>query len=147
MLVCLQANCCSDHVHCCPPEFKCDILKQECVGKRGLRIRWINTIPPHKSSTSIRKGLPSHMDIKCLDGHSECKSGQTCCKLASGDYGCCPIPKVWSIKVSVLFCVMHFVFFHNNLVVLWSPLVLHYITLFVCGLPWFFIISLYLFLC
>ena len=88
-----DANCCSDHVHCCPPEFKCDLFKQECVGKRGLRIRWINTIPPHESSTSNRKGLPSHTDIMCPDGHSECKSGQTCCKLASGNYGCCPIPK------------------------------------------------------
>ena len=33
--------------------------------------------------------------VKCPDGQSECKTGQTCCKLASGQYGCCPIPKVW----------------------------------------------------
>ena len=32
--------------------------------------------------------------MKCPDGQSECKTGQTCCKLASGQYGCCPIPKV-----------------------------------------------------
>ena len=24
---------------------------------------------------------------------SKCQTGQTCCKLATGDYGCCPIPK------------------------------------------------------
>ena len=33
-------------------------------------------------------------NVVCPDGQSECKSGQTCCKLASGNYGCCPIPKV-----------------------------------------------------
>ena len=33
-------------------------------------------------------------NIVCPDKQSECKSGQTCCKLATGNYGCCPIPKV-----------------------------------------------------
>jgi hypothetical protein len=37
--------------------------------------------------------------VKCPDGQSECKTGQTCCKLASGHYGCCPIPKVSFVLV------------------------------------------------
>ena len=28
----------------------------------------------------------------CPDGVSECASGNTCCKLSSGAYGCCPLP-------------------------------------------------------
>ena len=33
-------------------------------------------------------------NVICPDGQSECKTGQTCCKQASGQYGCCPLPKV-----------------------------------------------------
>ena len=31
--------------------------------------------------------------VVCPDGQSECPSGNTCCKLSSGEYGCCPLPK------------------------------------------------------
>ena len=31
--------------------------------------------------------------MRCQDGTSECPSGNTCCKLSSGEYGCCPLPK------------------------------------------------------
>jgi hypothetical protein len=29
-------------------------------------------------------------DVICPDGQSRCQTGQTCCKLATGNYGCCP---------------------------------------------------------
>lgn len=29
----------------------------------------------------------------CADGKSQCPRGNTCCKLATGEYGCCPLPK------------------------------------------------------
>ena len=32
--------------------------------------------------------------VKCPDGQSECPDGNTCCKTSSGQYGCCPLPKV-----------------------------------------------------
>ena len=32
-------------------------------------------------------------NVKCPGGQSECPDGYTCCKLSSGDYGCCPLPK------------------------------------------------------
>ena len=31
--------------------------------------------------------------VVCPGGQSQCPSGSTCCKLSSGDYGCCPLPK------------------------------------------------------
>ena len=31
-------------------------------------------------------------NVVCPDGQSECPSGNTCCKLSSGQYGCCPLP-------------------------------------------------------
>jgi hypothetical protein len=30
--------------------------------------------------------------VKCDDG-SSCPTGKTCCKLISGQYGCCPYPE------------------------------------------------------
>lgn len=37
-------------------------------------------------------------NVVCPDGQSQCKDGQTCCKLATGQYGCCPIPKVLPVN-------------------------------------------------
>ena len=31
-------------------------------------------------------------NVECPDGMSECPDGNTCCKLSSGQYGCCPLP-------------------------------------------------------
>ena len=32
-------------------------------------------------------------NVECPDGRSECPSGNTCCKLSSGGWGCCPLPQ------------------------------------------------------
>ena len=44
--------------------------------------------------------------VVCPDGTSECPDGNTCCKLASGQYGCCPLPKVG--LYFILHCANHF---------------------------------------
>ncbi len=44
--------------------------------------------------------------VMCPDGQHECKDGQTCCKLASGQWGCCPIPEV--IGVCFMFKIEEF---------------------------------------
>ena len=31
-------------------------------------------------------------NVVCPDGQSQCPDGNTCCKLSSGGYGCCPLP-------------------------------------------------------
>ena len=31
-------------------------------------------------------------NVECPDGQSECPSGNTCCKLANEEWGCCPFP-------------------------------------------------------
>ncbi|XP_052095593.1 neurogenic locus notch homolog protein 2-like isoform X12 [Mytilus californianus] len=85
-----DAKCCSDHVHCCPQGYICDVIQQQCVGKRAQRIHWFKTLPPHPL---VKKDMTTDGNVICPDGGSECKTGQTCCKLASGQYGCCPIPK------------------------------------------------------
>jgi len=37
---------------------------------------------------------PSSNDVKCDHSEQSCPDGNTCCKLESGDYGCCPYDKV-----------------------------------------------------
>jgi len=32
------------------------------------------------------------INIMCANGLDECDGGETCCKRASGDYNCCPLP-------------------------------------------------------
>ena len=43
-------------------------------------------------------------DVVCPDGQSECPSGNTCCKLSSGQYGCCHLPKATCCSDGVHCC-------------------------------------------
>ena len=81
----LQAACCSDHLHCCPNGYTCDVVTSQC----------------HKGDISIpmKRKLPAVQlrnvrSVICPDEQSTCPDGSTCCKLASGQYGCCPLEKV-----------------------------------------------------
>ena len=92
--------CCSDHVHCCPQGTKCDIQQKKCIG-RGVNLGTITMemieVKDNSSPQQPLQGFPLTAlkeNTVCPDGQSECKTGQTCCKLASGMYGCCPLPKV-----------------------------------------------------
>ncbi|XP_006821257.2 progranulin-like, partial [Saccoglossus kowalevskii] len=73
-----KAVCCDDHQHCCPNGYKCDTAGGSCQ-KGDDAIPWLKK---HNS-------IPMSGNVKCQDG-SECPSGSTCCKLPTGDYGCCP---------------------------------------------------------
>lgn len=35
-----QAVCCSDHTHCCPNGYTCDVVKQQCTRGNGDVIEW-----------------------------------------------------------------------------------------------------------
>jgi len=87
-----EAVCCSDEVHCCPKGNKC--------GPTGCEENGI-ILPFADASINGKKAFVKNIKIKkshtfsavtCPDGESECPSGNTCCTLKSGDYGCCPLP-------------------------------------------------------
>ena len=69
-----NAVCCSDHSHCCPQGYTCDVTKAMCTHSS-----------PHEVVTS------TIADVPCPDGHS-CADGNTCCLTSGGIYGCCPQP-------------------------------------------------------
>ena len=39
-----------------------------------------------------KAGSRKVVNVVCPDGESQCPAGNTCCKLSSGGYGCCPLP-------------------------------------------------------
>uniref|UniRef100_H2T2B2 Granulin b n=1 Tax=Takifugu rubripes TaxID=31033 RepID=H2T2B2_TAKRU len=77
-----QAVCCDDHVHCCPHDTICNLETQTCDGQSGGRppLRWVEKVP---ASTSA---------VQC-DEQTSCPGGSTCCKMASGQWACCPLPE------------------------------------------------------
>ncbi|CAF1308822.1 unnamed protein product [Adineta steineri] len=64
-----DAVCCSDHLHCCPTGYTCDVEHSRC-----------------------QKGFEKSYSIVCPGGDMSCSDGETCCELQSGDFGCCPLP-------------------------------------------------------
>ncbi|XP_061185992.1 progranulin-like isoform X11 [Saccostrea echinata] len=78
-----NAVCCSDGKHCCPSGTTCDVSSGKCQRGSSLVMDWFEKQP----------ALLRSENVVCPDGQSECETGQTCCKLSSGQYGCCPLPK------------------------------------------------------
>jgi hypothetical protein len=77
----LQAVCCSDHEHCCPSGTTCDPSSGKC-DRGNIHLDWFVKQP------AILVG-----NVRCDSTH-ECPSENTCCKLSSGQWGCCPLPNV-----------------------------------------------------
>lgn len=76
-----KAVCCDDHVHCCPEGFKCHTEKGTCE-QEVLRVPWAQKTPAHPSLLKS--------DVPC-DSFTSCPPRNTCCRLPSGEWGCCPI--------------------------------------------------------
>jgi len=83
----LQAVCCSDKLHCCAKGYKCDLAEQTCK-KDSHSVSW--------NAVAVRNvdKQPSEHEVDCPGDKQTCPDDNTCCKLSSGSYGCCPLPKV-----------------------------------------------------
>ncbi|XP_043957402.1 granulin a [Gambusia affinis] len=78
-----KAVCCADGSHCCPENYKCNEDKTTCV--RGeVEIPWYTKLP---AVTSVQVD-PNN--IQCDDDH-QCPEHTSCCKLFTGEWGCCPL--------------------------------------------------------
>ncbi|XP_026876119.2 granulin b [Electrophorus electricus] len=78
-----NAECCSDHLHCCYEGTWCDLVHFKCVNKTHT-LDWVKRVPAQQSS------LPRA--VVCPDQESECPDDTTCCQMPSGNWGCCPMP-------------------------------------------------------
>ena len=63
--------------------------------QRGnLKIAAVSKVPAKLIANKKDEVYPkSPSNVVCPDGESQCPDGNTCCKLASGQYGCCPLPE------------------------------------------------------
>ncbi|XP_078656089.1 uncharacterized protein LOC144902484 isoform X2 [Branchiostoma floridae x Branchiostoma belcheri] len=78
-----EAVCCADGVHCCPKDHVCDPSSRACKGPSG-QLPWLDKLVAEAVQVS---------NIKCGSSNSTCGDSETCCKMASGQWGCCPMPK------------------------------------------------------
>ncbi|XP_010559745.1 PREDICTED: transmembrane protein 98 [Haliaeetus leucocephalus] len=80
-----EAVCCPDHVHCCPQGYTCDPVGGSCLQEGGGRLPWVQKTP----------ALTRGKDVRC-DEERSCPDGNTCCRLSSGAWGCCPLEEgIW----------------------------------------------------
>lgn len=83
-----KAVCCEDHIHCCPEGFQCHTETGTC--EQGiLRVPWMEKVTAHLSLPDLQV---LENDVRC-DEFSSCPQGNTCCRLLSGGWGCCPVPE------------------------------------------------------
>ena len=86
-----QAVCCSDHLHCCPNGETCDVSQGKCI-KGDVVSDWFLKTPAKSISSDHLPGSGPN-PVQC-NASVECPTGNTCCKLTSGQWGCCPLPQV-----------------------------------------------------
>ncbi|XP_077595377.1 progranulin-like isoform X2 [Stigmatopora nigra] len=88
-----DAVCCSDRLHCCPHGTVCNLAAATCerasVATAPVATAPVATAPVASVATAP---MASAADVKC-DDKSGCAAGTTCCKLPSGEWGCCPLVK------------------------------------------------------
>ncbi|XP_026206348.1 granulin a isoform X2 [Anabas testudineus] len=78
-----EAVCCADGNHCCPSHYRCDERKTSCL-KGEVVIPWYTKLP---ATTSVE----AHPSSEQCDDLNRCPKDTTCCKLSTGEWGCCPM--------------------------------------------------------
>ncbi|XP_017274840.1 granulin a isoform X2 [Kryptolebias marmoratus] len=78
-----KAVCCADGSHCCPTGYQCEDSRVSCV-KDGVVIPWYTKIPATTSSSSDPRS------VQC-DAVNKCPEHTSCCRLFTGEWGCCPL--------------------------------------------------------
>ena len=85
--IALQGVCCSDH-HCCPQGYTCGTEVGQCIrGEHSIPL--LQKLP----AVQLEGGVNN---VPCPGGQVACPDQTTCCQMASGQYACCPEPKVMS---------------------------------------------------
>lgn len=90
-----NADCCSDGKHCCPQGYNCNSGDNTCV-RAAFKIPALRKLPSLQT-TGVK-------NINCPDGTSSCPDSSTCCKLTTGQYGCCPKPSATCCKDGIHCC-------------------------------------------
>uniref|UniRef100_A0A4W6E481 Granulin a n=1 Tax=Lates calcarifer TaxID=8187 RepID=A0A4W6E481_LATCA len=79
-----DAVCCADGAHCCPTHYKCNEEQTACI-KGEVVIPWYTKLPASTTSVEAEPG-----SARC-DGMNQCPEHTSCCRLFTGEWGCCPL--------------------------------------------------------
>lgn len=79
-----NAICCKDGNHCCPSGHTCEPHRSAC-SKGPHVVPWFTKVSALTEPSDVT-------DVKCDDKKS-CAAGTTCCRLQTGEWGCCPLVK------------------------------------------------------
>lgn len=95
IVVSAQAVCCTDHEHCCPQGYTCNMQTGTCEKKQHYH--HLSTIPQIEVLQSVKEAEDEEEDVAC-DGRGEfrCSKRDTCCKISATEWSCCPSPRVRS---------------------------------------------------
>ncbi|CAG03026.1 unnamed protein product [Tetraodon nigroviridis] len=87
-----QAVCCSDHLHCCPRGYRCNLAAQTCDKAGGASLPWLLKVP---ALVEPSPALPAQLAEVVCDNQTSCPSHTTCCFVQKWQkFGCCPVPNV-----------------------------------------------------
>jgi len=75
----MGADCCVDHMHCCPNGYTCDITKGECIKS-----------PLGHGEPDVHAAFANIRTLFDVCPAGTCPSAETCCSLGDGSFGCCP---------------------------------------------------------
>ncbi|XP_024060801.1 progranulin isoform X2 [Terrapene carolina triunguis] len=75
-----NAVCCSDRLHCCPQGTTCDLPHSTCA----------STLGQTQPLTQLLDTAERAREVPC-DEQTSCPDGNTCCRLSTGAWGCCPL--------------------------------------------------------
>uniref|UniRef100_A0A3B5ML31 Granulin a n=1 Tax=Xiphophorus couchianus TaxID=32473 RepID=A0A3B5ML31_9TELE len=103
----VHAECCEDHIHCCPADTICDSEASRCVNAT-VSIPWMERSSAlqrtvSKSFRMIKSYMGEDDDNICPD-HSRCPAEFSCLK-ALTKFGCCPLAK---LIISIIIVINHF---------------------------------------
>ncbi|XP_045615308.1 progranulin [Procambarus clarkii] len=91
------ATCCPDRVHCCPHGYDCVNggcrRRADSPNNLELLLNQFSAPIKIKEVESLALAMPSGeiSNVVCPDRQSQCPDGNTCCEIASGGFGCCPM--------------------------------------------------------
>lgn len=81
-----KANCCTDHLHCCPHDTTCDLEHSTCRRKRIDQNDDLSELLVKSPAGSV--AALTAKDI-CHDKETMCANGHHCCITVNAEWGCC----------------------------------------------------------
>lgn len=79
-----QAVCCTDHEHCCPQGYTCNMQTATCDKKEQAPL--VHVLPQSRVGPS-----EDDADVAC-----DCPEQESCCRSSASEWACCPSPRVRS---------------------------------------------------